>query len=316
MDFNEKQLEAILHGEGPAIVAAPAGSGKTSCFVHRIAKLTEKVAPFRILGVTYTKSAATNMKDRLRLLVNNQVHSELNISTIHSLCWSIIKDADVEISMAMSANCFKMPPFLPQAILEKYDNEFGIKLSTFTSAFSLAKNYNIRPHESLEFFEEKGFSFADSIKEAYEFYENERLNYSDRGHIGRYDFDDILMLAVDYLETNEDLRWRWGSKYKYILIDEAQDTSPVQFRVVELLLDGGNHNNVMLVGDLRQSIYGFRGAFPQYSQDFADKHQAKVINLTVNYRSNRDIVELANIIAANMDDIDPRFRPDMVCNKP
>lgn len=311
MNFNAEQLVAIQHDLGPAIVTAPAGSGKTSCFVQRIARLRPT---HKVLGITYTKAAANHMKERIQRVVPEELHAELNISTIHSLCWSILRDADVELSMAMQAKAFLLPPFAPKTILETFITDKTVKLSTLTSAFSLAKNFNVRPAESLDFFIEQGLANPEFLQEAYGMYEAGRHDYRDKSSdefIGRYDQDDVLVLTVDYLETNEDLRWRWGSRYKYILVDEAQDTSPVQFRIIELLMEGGSHNNVMFVGDLRQSIYGFRGAYPHYLQEFADKHEAKVINLLDNYRSTSDIVQLANTIASKMTDIDERFRPDM-----
>jgi len=312
MEFNPQQLDAISHEDGPVIVTAPAGSGKTSCFVQRLARLVQKHK--KTLGITYTKFAAQNMRDRVEKLVPTELHSDLNISTIHSLCWSILKDADVDLAMAMQAKAFLLPPFAPRSILERYTTDRNVKLSTLTSAFGLAKNFYIKPDESLDFFISQGYSDPELLQDAYSFYEQERQQYQDKNFdfVGRYDQDDVLVLTADYLASNEDLRWRWGNRFKYILIDEAQDTSPIQFNIIESLLDGGGHTNVMLVGDLRQSIYGFRGAFPQYVQQFATKYNARVINLLTNYRSRPEIVDFANAIARNMMDIEEQYRPDML----
>ena len=106
--FNGGQIEAIKHGVGPAVVAAPAGSGKTACFVNRIARLLfeEGVYPSQVLGITFTKAAAINMKERLQTLVPMEWSSELNISTIHSLCWGIIRDADPRLAKAIASQAF------------------------------------------------------------------------------------------------------------------------------------------------------------------------------------------------------------------
>jgi DNA helicase-2/ATP-dependent DNA helicase PcrA len=156
------------------------------------------------------------------------------------------------------------------------------------------------------------------LEEAYRYYERERLAYMDKNNpsfVGRYDQDDVLVMVADLLKGDEALRRRWGGKFKFILVDEVQDTSPVQFEIVEALMQGGGHQNVMLVGDLRQSIYGFRGAFPQYIQNFTDTFNARVINLGINYRSKPEVVTVANRIARAMTDIDERFRSDMIAGK-
>lgn len=313
MQFNPEQLEAIAHGDGPVIVAAPAGSGKTSCFVQRLARLVNSQNRGKVLGITYTKFAAQNMRERVEKLVPVELHPDLNISTIHSLCWSILKDADVDLAMAMQAQAFLLPPYAPRSILERYTTDRNVKLSALTSAFGLAKNFYVKPEDSLEFFISQGLNEPELLQDAYMFYEQERQQYQDKNFdfVGRYDQDDVLVLTADYLASNEDLRWRWGNRFKYILIDEAQDTSPIQFNILESILEGGEHTNIMLVGDLRQSIYGFRGAFPQYVQEFASKYDARVINLRTNYRSRPEIVAFANAIARNMLDIDEQYRPDM-----
>jgi len=328
--FNGGQLEAIKHGVGPAVVAAPAGSGKTACFVNRIARILfeEGVYPSQVLGVTFTKAAADNMKERLQKLVPTEWSSDLSISTIHSLCWAVVRDADPRLAQQMKTiNSFLIPGFAVRNILEKFIQNFSsrlgadprnIKSSSLKGAIGLAKNYHVKPLGSREFFSQRGFSPAEFYEEAYRYYERERLDYFDRkqpGVTGRYDQDDMLVLAADYLASDEALRKKWGGKFKFILVDEVQDTSPIQFEIVELLMKGGGHKNVMLVGDLRQSIYGFRGAFPQYIQTFTDTHDARVINLNFNYRSRPQIVEIANRVARRMHDIDERFRSDMIAGK-
>lgn len=325
--FNGGQIEAIKHGVGSAVVAAPAGSGKTACFVNRIARLLfeEGVYPSQVLGITFTKAAAINMKERLQTLVPMEWSSELNISTIHSLCWGIIRDADSRLAKAIASQAFLIPQYAVRSILEKFITGFSsmydlrdVKLSSITSALGLAKNYHIKPIGSAQFFQSRGMAAPGMLEEAYRFYERERLSFMDKNNpsfVGRYDQDDVLVMVADMLKNDENLRRRWGSKFKFILVDEVQDTSPVQFEIVEALMQGGGHQNVMLVGDLRQSIYGFRGAFPQYIQSFTDTFNARVINLGINYRSKPEVVNVANRIARAMSDIDERFRADMIAGK-
>jgi len=323
--FNGGQIEAIKHGVGPAVVAAPAGSGKTSCFVNRIARLLfeEGVAPNQVLGMTFTKAAASSMKDRLQKLIPNNWHEDLQISTIHSICWAMLRDADRGLSSQMNANMFLIPSYvvknINEAAIGRFAKMYGldptaVKSSSIKSAISLAKNYRIPALGSSSFFASRGFANTQFLEDAYRYYERERLNYVDKKNPsfrGRYDQDDVLVMVAELLSSDAVFRKRWGSKFKFILVDEVQDTSPVQFEIVDFLMHGGEHRNVMLVGDLRQSIYGFRGAFPQYIQQFTDKYEAKVINLSFNYRSKPEIVEIANRIARKMVDIDDRFRADM-----
>lgn len=325
--MNGGQIEAVKHGVGPSVVAAPAGSGKTHCFVNRIARLLfeEGVFPSQVLGLTFTREAAGNMKERLKSLIPNEWHEDLQISTIHSMCWGILRDANPSLKTAMAADKFLIPSFAVKSILEQFCSNFrsiydlkDVKLSYFTSAFGLAKNYHVTPMGSSKFFASKGFGSPDMLEEAYRFYERERLSYVDRkspSFQGRYDQDDVLVMTAEILKNDANLRRRWGSKFKFILVDEVQDTSPIQFEIVEALMEGGGHTNLMLVGDLRQSIYGFRGAFPQYIQDFTDKFNARVINLQFNYRSVPPIVKAANKVARAMLDIDERFRADMLVGR-
>jgi len=317
------QIEAVKHGEGPCVVAAPAGSGKTRCFVTRMARLIFEggIAPSEVLGVTFTKAAAGEMKSRLEGMLPIAWHATLDVRTIHSLAWGIVNDGDADLKKQMDAQHFMLPSYGFRKIMESFISEFSriypmrnVKLSDFKSAFTLAKNYNVKPAGSAAFFSERNLNIQGAtLEEAYRYYERNRLMYTEQSNNfrGRYDYDDLLVLASDMLRANPHLARRWGAKFKYVLVDEVQDTSPVQFEIIEALIKGSGHINLMLVGDLRQSIYGFRGAYPQYIQEFTDKHNARVINLRFNYRSKPEIVGVANKIARRMSDIDARFRDDM-----
>lgn len=318
MTFNPEQLQVIEFGTGPCVVAAPAGSGKTRCFVHRIARLIEKgTLSSQILGVTFTKAAAESIKERLSFLVTPEAQLDLNISTIHSLCWSIVRDTDKGLAKAMSAQQFLLPSYVFRGFLEKFTIEFGdlydftdVKFSMIKSAIGLAKNYLIAPESSEEFFRSLGHVLhAAMLQDAYRYCERERLNYSASGFTGRYDQDDVMVKAAELL-SDAVVQRRWASKFNFILVDEAQDTTPIQFHIIELL--GKRHNNIMLVGDVRQSIYGFRGGSPSHIWSFTNRLQAAQINLLTNYRSHHDIVGVANAIADNMTDIPAQFKVPMV----
>ncbi|NBR25229.1 MAG: hypothetical protein EBU08_15930, partial [Micrococcales bacterium] len=178
--MNGGQIEAVKHGVGPAVVAAPAGSGKTHCFVNRIARLLfeEGVYPSQVLGLTFTRDAANVMKERLKSIIPNEWHEGLQISTIHSLCWAILRDHDQSINLAMRADKFLIPSFVTKNILERFITNFRsiydlreVKLSHFSGAFGLAKNYHISPRGSAKFFAEKGFTQPDMLEEAYLYFE-------------------------------------------------------------------------------------------------------------------------------------------------
>lgn len=310
-DFNTEQLQAIEFGDGHCIVSAPAGSGKTRCLTHRIVRLLDRgVLPDQILSLTFTKAAAESMKNRLAYLVTPEQQLDLNVGTIHSLCWAILRDSDKNIAKAMASQQFLLPGYLFKNMLDQFLVDLGslydfsdTKLAAIKSAISLAKNHLITPYQSREFFRTVSRLDSEMLQEAFIYCENERLR------LGKYDQDDVLVKTFELLQDKV-IRRRWASKYRYLLVDEAQDTTPAQFKIIEIL--GQHHGNIMLVGDMRQSIYGFRGAAPSAITDFAGTHKATVINLVTNYRSNADIVAFANDISLFMHDIPSELRPFMM----
>jgi len=308
--FNHEQRSVIEFDTGPCVVAAPAGSGKTRCFTHRIARLLEKgTLPSQILGLTFTKAAAESMKNRLVYLVTPEQQLDLTMGTMHSLCWSILRDSDKRIAKAMSSQQNLLPAYMFKGFLERFLSDFEqlydfseVKLSAIKSSIGLAKNHLIDPYRSRDFFSRYSRLNPEMLQEAFIYCERERLD------LGKYDQDDVVTKTVELL-GDKVIHRRWASKYKFILVDEAQDTTPVQFKIIELL--GQYHNNIMFVGDMRQSIYGFRGADPVSVASFAEASNATVINLLDNYRSGTNIISFANEIADGMGDIPDNLRAAM-----
>src|ERR671936_501059 len=263
-DLNPAQREAVLATEGPVLVVAGAGSGKTRVLTHRIAHLVSAcgVKPQEILAITFTNKAAGEMRERLEGILG-EIAPRMWVMTFHSACGRILRREAPRLG---------------------YRSNF-----TIYDQISMAKNQLIGPDE----YKARVASFYDqTVADAYGLYQR-RLHTSNA-----VDFDDLLMLTVDVLERFPEALTRWRKAFRYVLVDEYQDTNHAQYRLLQLL--AGEHGNVFAVGDPDQSIYAFRGAdirnILEFERDFPG---TRTIPLEQNYRSTNTILRAANHVIAN-----------------
>ena len=292
--LNEPQREAVYHTDGPLLILAGAGSGKTRVLTHRIAYLIEErnVNPWNILAITFTNKAAGEMRERVDSLVGFGSES-IWVSTFHSMCVRILRRF---IDRLGYDNRFTIYDTDDQKTLMKevckkvaIDTKF-FKERSLMSAISSAKNELILPDE---FELNAGGDFAKlKIAKVYREYEAQlKANNA-------LDFDDLLVKTVQLLQTQPDVLENYQERFRYIMVDEYQDTNTVQFQLVRLL--AGKYRNLCVVGDDDQSIYKFRGANIRNILDFEHEFSdACVIKLEQNYRSTGNILNAANRVIAN-----------------
>ena len=290
--LNKEQLLPVLDTDGAILVTAGAGSGKTRLLTHRIAYLVEekKVAPYNILAITFTNKAANEMKERVEKMLGSS--SSMWISTFHSLCVKILRrDIDrlgYTKSFSIYADDDKVKIF--KDIFEKLSIDEEEDKKIIKSHISRAKNNNISPEEYVD--EVSNLPLGEDIISAYKMYE-QKLKSSNA-----LDFDDLLIKAFILLKENSDVLEYYQNLFKYIHIDEFQDTNKVQYDIVKLL--AGKYKNIMVVGDEDQCIYGWRGANIENISDFQrDFKPVKVYKLEQNYRSTKTIINMANNVIKN-----------------
>lgn len=292
--LNEQQKEAVLHTEGPLLILAGAGSGKTRVLTHRIAYLIEEmgVNPWNILAITFTNKAAGEMRERVDRLVGYGSES-IWVSTFHSMCVRILRR---HISLLGYDTNFTIYDTDDQKTLMKdvckllqVDTKI-YKERALLSAISHAKDELITPEEFR--IQAEGDYSRRKIAEVYEEYEKQlKANNA-------LDFDDLLVKTVQLFQTQKDVLEYYQERFRYIMVDEYQDTNTVQFELIHLL--ASKYRNLCVVGDDDQSIYKFRGAniknILNFEQVFED---AKVIKLEQNYRSTGNILNAANAVIRN-----------------
>lgn len=297
--LNERQRQAVLHGDGPLLILAGAGSGKTSTMTVRIAHLIKarKVAPEAILGLSFTRKAAGELKERVVEL--SGVRQGLTISTFHSLCVRMLRQFGHKLGYPKNFSILDQDDsrdLLRQVLRSiKIDDR---KFDPDRIAFEIgqAKNRFLEGRAAEDFFLTAGRmpnDYAIAAASAYGKYQDRLLA------LGALDFDDLLFQTAKLLGKHEDARSFYGKKYQHILVDEYQDTNPAQFQLLELMTE--HHKNICVVGDDDQSIYGWRGADPAHILEFS-KHfpGAKIVTLDQNYRSTNRILEAANqVISKN-----------------
>lgn len=292
--LNKPQKEAVFHTEGPLLILAGAGSGKTRVLTHRIAYLIEKkgVNPWNILAITFTNKAAEEMRQRVDSLVGIGAES-IWVSTFHSMCVRILRRYIDRLGYDNRFTIYDTDDqkTLMKEVCRKTDIDTKrFKERMLLSVISSAKNEMILPEE---FELNAGGDFVQlKIAKVYKEYEAQmRANNA-------LDFDDLLVKTVQLLETQPDVRENYQERFRYIMVDEYQDTNTVQFRLVSLL--AGKYRNLCVVGDDDQSIYKFRGAnirnILDFEKEFSD---AKVIKLEQNYRSVGNVLEVANSVIRN-----------------
>ncbi len=290
--LNPAQREAVLHVNGPLLVLAGAGSGKTRVLTTRIARLIdiEGVDPRRILAVTFTNKAAGEMRDRIGRLLGAEP-SGMWVGTFHAIGARMLRGSAHLVGRTPAFTIYDQDDSL--SVIKRLMEQHGLSPKQFTpravqSAISDAKNALVSPAEyerlAMDPFTKAVAPVYRSLAEALE-----RAN--------AVDFDDLLVLPVRMLQQHADKLASYRDRFRYILVDEYQDTNRAQYALIKLL--GGEHGNVCVVGDDDQSIYGWRGAdirnILDFTKDFPD---AAVVRLEENYRSLPPILDLANVVIA------------------
>ena len=288
--LNEPQREAVRHVEGPLLVLAGAGSGKTRVLTHRIAYLlaTGNARPGEILAITFTNKAAKEMRDRVESLVGRSARA-MWVTTFHSSCARMLRADAERLGYSRGFTIYDQSDSL--RMLKRCLAELGVDPKRYPpravhSKISGAKNQLI---DSGTYAEMQGSVFEEVVAEAYPLYEKRMLEAN------AMDFDDLLVRTVNALELFEEVRERWRRTFRHVLVDEYQDTNHAQYRLLQLL--SSKHGNLMVVGDEDQSIYGFRHADIRNILDFEhDFPQAEVVKLEQNYRSTQTILSAANAV--------------------
>lgn len=291
--LNDRQCEAVKHTEGPLLITAGAGSGKTKVLTCRMAHLLELgVAPYRILAITFTNKAAKEMKERVTNLVGAQADS-IWLSTFHSFCAKLLRFEvdgfhgytrnftiyDSSDQLVLVKDCLKKlnlddKQFMPRSVL-----------GTISSAKNVLMDAKAFAAKASDFYEQK-------VADVYALYQ-EKLRENNA-----VDFDDLLFLAVRLLQEKEEVREKYQSRFQYILVDEYQDTNHAQYALTKIL--AARWRNICVVGDADQSIYAWRGADIRNIIDFTrDYPDAASIKLEQNYRSTKTILHAANAVIDN-----------------
>jgi superfamily I DNA/RNA helicase len=302
--LNPRQREAVLHGNGPLLILAGAGSGKTSTMTYRIAHLIAErhQSPTSILGLSFTNKAAAELKERVRELVQKvggaSATRGLTISTFHSLCARLLREHADKLGFQKNFTILDQndqTDVLKQVYrhLKIDDRKFDLGFIAFE--IGQAKNRFLGPEEAERFFLESGRlsgDYAVAASVGYARYQ-EQLRA-----LNAMDFDDLLFQAVRLLDEHEAVRAHYNARFRHILVDEYQDTNQAQFRLLKLLTE--RSQNICVVGDDDQSIYSWRGADPTHILGFGHHFpEARTITLDQNYRSTNTILEAANQVIKN-----------------
>lgn len=292
--LNPMQQEAVFHTEGPLLILAGAGSGKTRVLTHRVAYLIEEkdVNPWNIMAITFTNKAAGEMRERVDRLVNFGAES-VWVSTFHSSCVRILRRFIENLGYSTNFTIYDSDDqkTLMKQVLKKMDlDPKQFRDRAVISAISSAKNELISPEEFM--LNAQGDWRERKVAEVYKEYQDQLKKNN------ALDFDDLIFKTVDLLRTSPDVREYYQERFRYIMVDEYQDTNTAQFQLVSLL--AGKYKNLCVVGDDDQSIYKFRGANISNILDFESEFPgARVIKLEQNYRSTSHILNAANAVIHN-----------------
>lgn len=291
--MNDKQQEAVLATEGPVLVMAGAGSGKTRVLTHRVAYLIEEknVLPWHILAITFTNKAAREMKERIGKLLGDSAN-DIWVSTFHALCVRILR-RDID-KLGFNTAFTIADPGEQRTLMKRICAELNIDTKKFDprqilSAISNAKNAMLTPAEYEKRYQDP---FRKMVGRAYRLYQRElETNQT-------LDFDDLIMKTIQLFKADAETLQYYQNKFQYIHVDEYQDTNDAQYELVHMLADG--YHNLCVVGDADQSIYGWRGANMNNILNFEkDYPNATTIMLEQNYRSTQTILNAANEVIAN-----------------
>ncbi len=288
--LNPAQKQAVEHTDGPLLIMAGAGSGKTKVLTCKIANLLAKgVSPWSILAITFTNKAATEMRERVDRMIGEGA-KDVWLSTFHSFCAKFLR-REVEATGMYKRNFVIYDSSDSQVVIKDCLKEMNLDPkqyapSSIQNAISNAKNQLMGPKA---FERDADNFFQKKVAEVYALYAKKlRANNA-------MDFDDLLMVSVLLLEEHEEIRVKYQNRFKYILVDEYQDTNGAQYQLTKIL--AAKHHNLCVVGDADQSIYGWRGADIRNIMDFEqDYPEARTIKLEQNYRSTKNILAAANAV--------------------
>jgi DNA helicase II / ATP-dependent DNA helicase PcrA len=300
--LNDPQREAVTYGDGPLLILAGAGSGKTRVLTHRIAYLvgTGRARAGEILAITFTNKAAQEMRERVELLLGSRIRA-MWVMTFHAACARMLRADAERLGYTRQFTIYDQAD--SRRMVKRCLDELGVDLKRFTPAavqnqISAAKN-ELRSAE--DYRQIVGSFFEQTVADAYDVYEREMHRAN------ALDFDDLLFRAVNVLELFPEVRERYQTAFRHVLVDEYQDTNRAQYRWLRLLAGEGTgddpdqgHRNLAVVGDDAQSIYGWRGADIKnllgFEDDFVDAH---VVRLEQNYRSTQRILDAANAVISH-----------------
>ena len=292
--LNKEQYQAVINTEGPNLIIAGAGSGKTKVLTHKIAYLISQknIKPWSILAITFTNKAANEMKTRIETIVGDEA-KEMWIGTFHSICVKILRRYIDRIGYQKSFIIFDTSD--QKSLIKQCLKQLNIDDKLFTdrgvlSEISNAKNEMLTPVQYMA--RANGEHRKEKIAEIYSLYQKKLKENNS------LDFDDIINFTINILTENQDVLEYYSEKFKYVLVDEYQDTNKAQFTLITLL--AARHGNITVVGDNDQGIYSFRGAdisnILNFEKDFPG---TKIIKLEQNYRSTKNILDAANSVIKN-----------------
>src|SRR5580765_6966655 len=297
--LNDQQREAVLHLEGPLMIVAGAGSGKTKVLTTRIAHLlTTGVDAFNILALTFTNKAAREMKERVEKILGNNEARNLYIGTFHSVFARVLRIEAERIGYPNNFTIYDTDD--AKAVVKTVVHELNLddkhyKPSSVYNRISSAKNSLVGPEEYAKDYyiqQEDMRANRPAVSQIYSAYVKRCFKN------GAMDFDDLLLKFYELLTRIPEALSKYQRKFQYILIDEYQDTNPAQYEIIKLL--GAQHENVCVVGDDAQSIYSFRGATIENILQFQkDYDELKLVKLEQNYRSTQNILQVANEVIKN-----------------
>lgn len=291
--LNPQQAEAVINTEGPMLIMAGAGSGKTKVLTCRVANLLQKgVRPYRILAITFTNKAAAEMRERVNNM-SGPAAKDVWLFTFHAFCARFLR-MEIDKLPGYGGNFAIYDTADSQNLIKQILKEMNLDDKRFQPSGILSRISNAKNalQDAAAFARQAGDFYEQKVADIYSRYEQKlQLNNA-------LDFDDLLMLSIKLLKENKEVREKYQDRFDYLLVDEYQDTNHAQYLLTKFL--AAKHRNICVVGDADQSIYGWRGADIQNILDFEkDYPDAKVIKLEQNYRSTQIILDAANAVIEN-----------------
>ena len=291
--LNPQQAEAVINTEGPMLIMAGAGSGKTKVLTCRVANLLQKgVRPYRILAITFTNKAAAEMRERVNNM-SGPAAKDVWLFTFHAFCARFLR-MEIDKLPGYGGNFAIYDTADSQNLIKQILKEMNLDDKRFQPSGILSRISNAKNalQDAAAFARQAGDFYEQKVADIYSRYEQKlQLNNA-------LDFDDLLMLSIKLLQENKEVREKYQDRFDYLLVDEYQDTNHAQYLLTKFL--AAKHRNICVVGDADQSIYGWRGADIQNILDFEkDYPDAKVIKLEQDYRSTQIILDAANAVIEN-----------------